>query len=109
MAAEEEIQDVAAVQHQFLDRLDLRLVPAPVQELAVVLVVEGITGDVENPLLKFDEFVFDLGLVHRTIVGLFCVLFHAAKLRHEDAIIRQKQYTEVYRWKIKSIRTDHRK
>lgn len=85
MAAEEEIQDVAAVQHQFLDRLDLRLVPAPVQELAVVLVVEGITGDVENPLLKFDEFVFDLGLVHRTIVGLFCVLFHAAKIRHEDA------------------------
>ena len=24
-------------------------------------------------------------LVHRTILGLFCVLFHAAKIRHENA------------------------
>lgn len=59
MAAEEEILDVAAVQHQFLDRLDLRLVPAPVQELAVVLVVEGIAGDSENPLLESCEFEFE--------------------------------------------------
>ena len=32
-----------------------------------------------------DVFILELDLVHGTIVGLFCVLFHAAKLRHEDA------------------------
>ena len=90
MAAEEEIQDEAAVQHQFLDRLDLHLVPAAVQEL-VVLVVEGITGDVENPLLEFEEFVFELGLVHRTIVRFVNVSFHAVKIRHNDA--KEWQYT----------------
>ena len=31
-------------------------------------------------LLELDEFIFELDLVHRTIVGLFCVLFHAAKI-----------------------------
>ena len=80
MAAEEEIQDVAAVQHQFLDRLDLRLVPASVQELAVVLVVEGIAGDSENPLLESCEFEFEFGLVHRTIVRFVKVSFHAVKI-----------------------------
>lgn len=85
MAAEEEIQDEAAVRHQLLNLIDLHLVPAPIKELAVVLVVEGIAGDVDNPLLESCEFMFELDLVHRTIVGLFCVLFHAAKIRHEDA------------------------
>ena len=80
-----EIQDEAAVQHHLLDRLDLRLDSAPVQEWAIVLIVDGITGNVKNLFLKLDEFRFELDLVHRTIVGLFCVLFHAAKLRHEDA------------------------
>ena len=50
-----------------------------------MLVVDGIAGDVENLLLELDEFIFELDLVHRTIVGLICVLFHAAQLRHEDA------------------------
>ena len=50
-----------------------------------MLVIDGIAGNIENLLLEFDEFIFELDLVHRTIVGLFCVLFHAAKLRHEDA------------------------
>ena len=85
MDVEQEIQDVAAVQHQILNLLDLHLVPAPVKEPAVVLVVEGIAGDSENPLLESCEFKFELDLVHRTIVELFCILFHAAKLRHEDA------------------------
>lgn len=85
MDVEKEIQDEAAVQHHLLDRLDLRIVTAPVQERAIVLVINGIAGNVENLLLEFDEFIFELDLVHRTIVGLFCVLFHAAKLRHEDA------------------------
>ena len=58
---------------------------SPVQERAIVLVIDGIAGNVENLLLEFDEFIFELDLVHRTIVGLICVLFHAAKLRHEDA------------------------
>lgn len=39
-----------------------------------------------------DVFILELDLVHRTIVGLFCVLFHAAKLRHEDA----KEWREFY-------------
>lgn len=76
-------------QHHLLDRLDLRLVSAPVQERAIVLVIDGIAGNVENMILDFDEFVFELDLVHRTIAGLLFLLFHAAKLRHEDAIIRQ--------------------
>ena len=91
-----------------LGRLDLRIVTAPVQERAIVLVIDGIAGNVENLLLELDEFIFDLDLVHRMIVGLFCVLFHAAKIRHEDAIMRQQQYTEVYRWKINSIRAAFR-
>lgn len=85
MDVEKEIQDEAAVQHHLLDRLDLRIVTAPVQERAIVLVIDGIAYNVENLLLELDEFIFELDLVHRTIVGLFCVLFHAAKLRHEDA------------------------
>lgn len=75
--------------HHILGRLDLRIVPAPVQERAMVLVVDGVAGNVENMILDFDEFVFELDLVHRTIAGLLFLLFHAAKLRHEDAIIRQ--------------------
>ena len=93
MDVEKEIQDEAAVQHHLLDRLDLRIVTAPVQERAIVLVIDGIAGNVENLLLEFDEFIFELDLVHRTIVGLFCVLFHAAKLRHEDAKEWQEQKT----------------
>ncbi|MBQ5581733.1 MAG: hypothetical protein IIU68_00085 [Bacteroidales bacterium] len=85
VGVEKEIQDVTAVQHHFLDHLDLRIVTAPVQERAIVLVIDRIAGNVENLLLEFDEFIFELDLVHRTIVGLFCVLFHAAKIRHEDA------------------------
>ena len=85
VGVEKEIQDVTAVQHHFLDHLDLRIVTAPVQERAIVLVIDRIAGNVENLLLEFDEFLFELDLVHRTIVGLFCVLFHAAKIRHEDA------------------------
>ena len=80
MYFEQEIQDVTAVQHHSLDRLDLRIVFALVQERAIVLVVDGIAGNVENLLLEFDEFIFELDHVHRTIVGLFCVLFHAAKI-----------------------------
>lgn len=38
---EQEIQDVTAVQHHFLDRLDFRIVTAPVQERAIVLVIDG--------------------------------------------------------------------
>ena len=45
---EKEIQDEAAVQHHLLDRLDLRIVTAPVQERAIVLVIEGIADNVEN-------------------------------------------------------------
>ena len=90
---EKEIQDEAAVQHHLLDRLDLRIVTAPVQERAIVLVIDGIASNVENLLLELDEFIFELDLVHRTIVGLFCVLFHAAKLRHEDAKEWQEQKT----------------
>ena len=75
--------------HHILGRLDLRIVPAPVQERAMVLVIDGVAGNVENMILDFDEFVFELDLVHRTIAGLLFLLFHAAKLRHEDAIIRQ--------------------
>ena len=90
---EKEIQDEAAVQHHLLDRLDLRIVTAPVQERAIVLVIDGIADNVENLLLELDEFIFELDLVHRTIVGLFCVLFHAAKLRHEDAKEWQEQKT----------------
>ena len=45
-------------QHHLLDRLDLRLVPAPVQERAIVLVANGIAGNVENLLLELDEFIF---------------------------------------------------
>lgn len=82
---EKEIQDEAEVQHHLLDRLDLRIVTAPVQERTIVLVIDGIAGNVENLFLELDEFEFELDLVHRTIVGLFCVLLHAAKLRHEDA------------------------
>ena len=85
MYFEQEIQDETAVQYHFLDRLDLRIVFAPVQERAIVLVVDGIAGNVENLLLELDEFIFELVLVNRTIVGLICVLFHAAKIRHEDA------------------------
>lgn len=55
----------------------------------MVLVIDGVAGNVENMILDFDEFVFELDLVHRTIAGLLFLLFHAAKLRHEDAIIRQ--------------------
>ena len=79
--------------HHLLDRLDLRIVTAPVQERAIVLVIDGIASNVENLLLELDEFIFELDLVHRTIVGLFCVLFHAAKLRHEDAKEWQEQKT----------------
>ena len=93
MYFEQEIQDEAAVQHHLLDRLDLRIVTAPVQERAIVLVIDGIADNVENLLLELDEFIFELDLVHRTIVGLFCVLFHAAKLRHEDAKEWQEQKT----------------
>ena len=50
-----------------------------------MLVVDGIAGNVENLLLELDEFIFEPDLVHRTILGLFCVLFHAAKIRHENA------------------------
>ena len=50
-------------------------------------------GNVKNLFLKLDEFIFELDLVHRTIVGLFCVLFHAAKLGHEDAIMRQQMFS----------------
>ena len=93
MDVEKEIQDEAAVQHHLLDRLDLRIVTAPVQERAIVLVIDGIADNVENLLLELDEFIFELDLVHRTIVGLFCVLFHAAKLRHEDAKEWQERKT----------------
>lgn len=48
---EQEIQDVAAVQHHFLDSLDLRFVSAPVQKGAIVLIVDRITGNVEDLLL----------------------------------------------------------
>ena len=90
---EQEIQDETAVQHHFLDRLDLRIVPAPVQERAIVLVIDGVAYNVENLFLELDEFIFELDLVHRTIVGLFCVQFHTAKLRHEDAKEWQEQKT----------------
>ena len=80
MAAEEEIQDEAAVRHQLLNLLDLHLVPAPIKEPAVMLVVEGISGDSENPLLEACEFMFELGLVHRTIVRFVKVSFHAVKI-----------------------------
>lgn len=59
---------------------DLHLVPAPIKEPAVVLVVEGIAGDSENPLLESCEFKFEFGLVHRTIVRLVKVSFHAVKI-----------------------------
>lgn len=59
---------------------DLHLVPAPIKELAVVLVVEGIAGDSENPLLESCEFEFEFGLVHRTIVRFVKVSFHAVKI-----------------------------
>ena len=55
-----------------------------------MLVVDRIAAYVENLLLEIDEFIFELDLVHRTIVGLFCVLFHAVKIRHEDAKERQR-------------------
>ena len=50
-----------------------------------MLVIGGIAGNVENMILDFDEFVFELDLVHRTIAGLLFLLFHAAKIRYEDA------------------------
>ena len=52
---------------------------------AIVPVAGGIAGNVENLLLELDEFVFELDLVHRTIVGPLFFLFHAAKIRHENA------------------------
>ena len=58
-----------------------------------MLVIDGISGNVEILLLELDELIFELDLVHRTIVGLFCVLFHAAKIRHEDAKEWQGQKT----------------
>lgn len=85
MDVEEEIQDVTAVQHHFLDSLDFRFVSAPVQKGAIVLIADRIAGNVENLFLELDEFIFELDLVHRTIVGPFCILIHAVKLRHEDA------------------------
>ena len=85
MAAEEEIQDEAAVRHQFLNLIDLHLVPTPIKEPAVVLVVEGIAGDSENPLLESCEFMFELDLVHRTIVRFVNVSFHAVKILFETA------------------------
>ena len=85
MAAEEEIQDEAAVRHQLLNLIDLHLVPAPIKEPAVVLVVEGIAGNSENPLLESCEFKFEFGLVHRTIVGFVNVSFHAVKILLETA------------------------
>ena len=48
-------------------------------------VAGGIAGNVENMILDFDEFVFELDIVHRTIVGPLFPLFHAAKIRHENA------------------------
>ena len=89
--------------HHLLDRLDLRIVTALVQERAIVLVIDGVAGNVKNLLLEPDEFVFELDLVHRTIVGLFCVLFHAAKLRHEDA----KEWQERMREYLLSITIYH--
>lgn len=59
---------------------DLHLVPAPIKELAVMLVVEGIAGYSENPLLESCEFKFELDLVHRTIVRFVKVSFHAVKI-----------------------------
>ena len=56
---------------------------------AIVPVAGGIAGNVENLLLVLDEFIFESDLVHRTILGLLFLLFHAAKIRHENAIIRQ--------------------
>ena len=56
----------------------------------MVLVIDGVAGNVENMILDFDEFVFELDLVHRTIAGLLFLLFHAAKIRHENAKIRQE-------------------
>lgn len=50
-----------------------------------MLVIDGIAGNVENLLLEFDEFIFELVLVYRTILGLMFLLFHAAKIRHENA------------------------
>lgn len=105
MAAEEEIQDEAAVRHQLLNLIDLHLVPAPIKEPAVVLVVEGIAGDSENPLLESSEFMFELDLVHRTIVRFVNVSFHAVKILLETAknaagelfvfiIVTIKQYIE---------------
>lgn len=64
---------------------DLHLVPAPIKEPAVVLVVEWIAGDSENPLLESCEFKFEFGLVHRTIVRLVKVSFHAVKILLETA------------------------
>ena len=63
----------------------LHLVPAPIKEPAVVLVVEGIAGDSENPLLESCEFMFELDLVHRTIVRFVNVSFHAVKILLETA------------------------
>lgn len=56
-----------------------------------MLVVEGISGDSENPLLEACEFMFELGLVHRTIVRFVKVSFHAVKIWHDDA--KEWQYT----------------
>ena len=89
MAAEEEIQDEAAVQHQLLNLLDLRLVPAPIKEPAVVPVAEGIAGDSENPPLESYEFMFESGLVHRTIVRFVEDSFHASKILLETAEVWQ--------------------
>ena len=78
-----------------LGRLDLRIVPAPVREWAIGPVVDGIAGNVENLLLELDESIFELDLVHRTILGPFCVLFHAAKIRYGDAIGIENRYSYV--------------
>lgn len=95
MAAEEEIQDEAAVRHQLLNLIDLHLVPAPIKEPAVMLVVEGIAGDSENPLLESCEFMFELDLVHRTIIRFVNVSFHAAKILFEDAKIWQAGFLNL--------------
>ena len=89
MTVEEEIQDKAAIQHQLPNLLDLRLVSAPIKELAVVPVAEGIAGDSENPPLESYEFMLESELVHRTIVRFFNDSFHAPKILLETAEVWQ--------------------
>lgn len=71
------------LQKKFLEVLEIIIV-APAEPLA-----EGIAGDSENPPLESCEFMFESGLIHRTIIRFINNSFHAPKILLETAEVWQ--------------------